>query len=182
MRKFTAYPFLFILSIFLFSCNDDEGMDPEVKGTATFTVSGEISQSLDYEEVEFSYTISSVSGGEISSFALYIGNYPATETALSITLVDQGNSSGFDEKVYTYEELTSASTSGAVSGFLSTYVTENDAYSINPKADVVNKITFTSIADSKIKGTFEINLENNVSGEQISLTGTFEAVGEIAKI
>ncbi len=182
MRKFTAYPFLFVLSIFLFSCNDEEGMDPEVKGTATFTVSGEISQSLDYEEVEFAYTVSSVSGGEISSFTLYLGNYPATETALSISIVEQGNATGFDEKTYTYEELTSASTSSSTSGFISTYITESDAYSINPDAGEVNKLTFKKITDSLIEGSFELNLENNSSKEKIKLTGTFEAVGEAAKI
>tara|TARA_Y100001972_G_scaffold125853_1_gene178021 strand:+ start:314 stop:862 length:549 start_codon:yes stop_codon:yes gene_type:complete len=182
MKKSTRLLFLFILTIITSSCNEDEGMDPEAQGTATFTVSGEISQSLDYEEVEFAYTVSSVSGGEISSFTLYVGNYPATKTALTISIVDQGNATGFDEKAYTYEELTSASTSSSTSGFISTYVTETDAYSINPDAAEVNKLTFTKITDSLIEGSFELNLENNISNEKINLSGTFKAVGEAAKI
>ncbi len=176
MKSLKIIPFIFSLILFI-ACNDGEEMQATVEGSATFTVSGAESGTLEFnEEIEFAYSVSSLSGAEISVLEIYIGNYPTTPSALKISIVEQGNANGFEEKTYTYEEMTSTE----FVGFISIYVTESGAYSINAEASAVNKITYTKISNTEIEGTFEVNLEENTSGEKIKLTGSFTAAGEAA--
>ncbi|MEQ8880240.1 MAG: hypothetical protein RLQ12_11430 [Cyclobacteriaceae bacterium] len=179
MKYYKIVPFLFSFILFI-ACNESEDEIPDgQEGKATFTVSGAESGTLEFnQEIEFAYSVSSVSGGEISVLEIYIGNYPTTPSSLKISIVEQGNSSGFEERKYTYEEMSSTE----FVGFISLYVSENAAYSINPEAGAVNQITYTKISNTKIEGSFEVNLEESISGsgEKIKITGTFEAMGEAA--
>ena len=120
---------------------------------------------------EFVYTISSVSGGEVSYLTINLGNYGTTETALQIKIGELENTSGFDETTYNY---LSESTTFI---FTSIYVTDNNTYSIKTDTELTNSLTLTEISDEIVKGTFEVNLES-FDGDQINLTGSFEAVGE----
>lgn len=177
MKQSILFPFVILLLTCTIACNEGEDGDPdEGVGTATFTVSGATSAEFTFnEEVLFTYSVSSVSGGEISTLGVTIGNIPTTPSALSITILEAGNSTGFEEKTYTFEELSDETSFG----FISTYVSEDKSYVINPDAAVVNKITFTKISNDKVEGSFEVNLEDFTGdGGKIKITGTFEAVGE----
>ena len=115
--------------------------------------------------------MSSVSGGEISDLTINMGNYGTTATALQIKLSELDNTTGYDETTYNY--LPESTTFF----FTSIYVTDNNSYSIKSGSELTNSLTITEISDEIVKGTFEVNLES-FDGDQINLTGSFEAVGE----
>ncbi len=179
MKKIRLYPFLITLALINFSCNKDEDGDmlpDDPVGTATFTVSGAESASLNYDVVEFTYLVNSVSGSELSSLTVYIGNIGTTETAFKIELGEFGNTNGFSPGTYSLADVTDDFL------FISLYVTEDDIYTLNQASTEVNSITLTKVTDTKIEGSFEVNLEQSVSGAKVKLKGTFEAVGEALKV
>ncbi|XOV95272.1 MAG: hypothetical protein ACFHWX_11295 [Bacteroidota bacterium] len=172
MRKSNFLPFLLILLVFAISCNEgSEDEQPDLPGTSTITVSGAESGTINTNGAEFTYTVSSVSGGEFSDITIYMGNYGTTETALQVKINELNNTSGFDKGTYNYD-------AGSTTFFLtSVYVTDNNSYLISPGTDLTNKLTLTSIASNRVKGSFEVNLES-FDGDKVKLTGSFEAEGE----
>ena len=171
MNKRNILLILLVPFVFIVSCGKGDEDEIEISGSSTLTVTGAEPATITDNGAEFTYTISSVSGGEISDLTINMGNYGTTATALQIKLSELDNTTGYDETTYNY--LPESTTFF----FTSIYVTDNNSYSIKSGSELTNSLTITEISDEIVKGTFEVNLES-FDGDQIKLTGSFEAVGE----
>ena len=165
---------LFGLAVMLASCEEaiNEIIEDLTTGSSSLTISGDEVASLNYEEVEFIHSITSISGSELSGLDVSIGNVGTTETALVIRLGEIGNGTGFDAREYNYDPDADPIVLTA------TYATANDFYTINPlNTGVVNKLVLTKVTDTKIEGEVEFNLEDFSGDKKIKITGSFEALG-----
>ena len=156
------------------SCEEtiDEIIEDLTTGSSSLAVTGDETATINYEEVEFNYAITSTAGSEISALDLAIGNIGTTETALVMRLGELGNGTGFDTGEYNYDPDADPIVLTA------TYATATDFYTVNPLVtNVVNRLTLTTIADTKITGEVELNLENFDGSKKVKITGSFEAVG-----
>ena len=167
--------YVLILPLLLISCSEDGDITPDLlpdEGVSELVVSGAESGTITNNGAEFLQTISSVSGGELSSIVVYMGNIGTTETALRITVGDLGNGAGLDEKTYSYSPDPEANPI-----LNSVYVTGTDSYLHNPDANDPATVTYTKITDDVVEGNFDINLES-VDGNKINIKGSFKANGD----
>lgn len=161
------------LGVIIWSCGTgEEDPIPELtEAVGEFTVSGAKSTtSTEDYPVEIVYLAQGSGETAISSLQVAIGNIGQTNDVIVITLSELGNGDGFQSTTYNYTVDVNANLQ-----LIAYYADDNDVWQIyDQAANLTNKISLTSISDSKAKGTFEFNFQAATGTDLVKITGSFD--------
>ncbi len=161
----------FVFPIFLFSCGDDIA-DVVVAFSSSFsaTVSGDITSTFD-GEADFVHSIlnSQPAGQNGSVISIGLENKNDSKETIFLSVFESDNTTGITEGTYNYEQL-------LTDLIVQAQYSSNDGSGILPVVGKTNQIIFTSITDTKIKGSYNFTLADPL-GSEITISGTFDALG-----
>lgn len=162
---------LFALPIFLFSCGGDEAdIIQALSSSFSATVSGAVTASFD-GEADFVHGIvnSQPEGQNGSVISIGLENKNDSKEDIFLSVFQLENTTGITEGTYNYEQL-------STSLIIQATYSNGDESGIFPVVGKTNQIIFTSIADTKIKGSYNFTLTDPF-GSEITISGTFDALG-----
>ena len=156
-----AIPFL------LFSCKD---AIEELSSIGTFksTFTGDVAQQFD-GTAAFVHSIKVNTTPNGSSLAIVLSKATNQDELIALTL-SNSSTDGITAGTYSYDAL------GGGTLFIPFYSNEQESYAL-PAVTLKNEVIISSVIDSRIKGSFEINLIEITSQKAVKIVGTFDALG-----
>lgn len=153
---------LLALPLFLFSCDSVDDLlstgqfDSKITGAITKDFNGQAA-------FEHKITI------DESSLTIALSTIASQEEAIALALIEDGNIDGIVAGTYNYD--------AAGSIFIPLYTKDQGLWF--PDGSLTNKIVISSVGETIVKGTFELNFNDDIllQGEKIKIVGTFNAVG-----
>jgi len=166
----------FVLLAFT-ACNLEDIVDEIEDSLSSFdaTVSGDVTSSFSGNATFINSSVESQSPNSSTLFVyLTNGNDPDEEVQLSITLANV--TGGVQAGTYQFDVN---STDAVVYTF---YYNANSAF-IYPDPTATNQIVLSKVENSRIEGTYNFTLTNNVTGgDKVTVTGSFKAIGTFETI
>ncbi len=158
-------PILFALSFLLFSCK--ETLDELTSiGTFSSTITGDVEKQFD-GTAAFVHTITASGTDQGSLLAIVLSKVTDQSEIIGLGIT---NFLADGVSVGTYNvgntELI----------FLPTYQVDQENYSL-PDITKTNQVIISSVNDTRVKGSFEINLIEITTQKTVKIIGTFDALG-----
>ena len=165
MKK--IYLLLLALPFILFSCDSVDDLlstgqfDSKITGSITKDFNG---------EAAFVHAITVTGTPQSSSLAIGLSTVASQSESIVLGITEDGNIDGILAGTYTFNAST---TTGPQ--FLPSYIVDQDIWYPDPSA--VSKVVISSVGESIVKGTFELNLIDALQTDKIKIIGTFNAIG-----
>jgi hypothetical protein len=160
-------PILLLASI-LFSCKDALE-ELSTIGTFTSTLTGDVEKQFD-GTAAFVHSIKVNTTPNGSSLAVILSKTTNQSEFIALTLSDD-STNGIPAGTFSL-----ASTGSGVL-FVPVYVTATENYAF-PDVSKTNQVVISSVGDTQVKGTFEVNLIDIDTQKAVKITGTFNALGK----
>ena len=165
---------ILVLSGIISACGLLEEITPENNSaTSMIELTGAETGTLEFDEVNFTYTIFNQPGTQESSIHILVGSIDNSSSTLQLSLTESGNGTGFSVGEVYFNKSNHLTTVY----FTPIYASGTTVYTLNPVGSETNSIVFTLIRENMVEASFEVNLES-VRGDKISLSGSFIAEGE----
>lgn len=163
---------LLVTPILLFSCQ--ETLD-ELASIGTFksTFTGDVAQQFD-GTAAFVHSIKVNITPNGSSLGIVLSKASNQDELIALTLTNT-STDGIIAGTYSYDALSGGSTL-----FVPFYNVDQESYSV-PDVTLKNQVIISSVGDTIIKGSFEVNLIEFSSQKTVKIVGTFDALGTTEK-
>lgn len=159
---------LLVAPIALFSCQETLDQLASI-GTFKSTFTGDVAQQFDGTAV-FVHSIKINTTPNGSSLGIVLSKASNKDELIALTLTNT-STDGVIAGTYNYDAIAGGSTL-----FAPLYNVGQESYSL-PNVTLKNQVIISSVGDTIVKGSFEVNLIEISSQKSVKIVGTFDALG-----
>ena len=158
---------LLALPLFLFSCDSVDDLlstgqfDSKITGSVVKDFNG---------QAAFVHSFPGDGIQQSSSLLIALSTIESQDESIALDLTEVGNIDGIEAGTYNVD---APGTTGPI--FTPLYINGQELWYAD--GSLTNKVVISSVGESIVKGTFELNLTNLLQTEMIKIVGTFNAVG-----